>query len=149
MSAADEKHSSGKTAEEYYAIVAATHALEAAIVAPAPGREREWRRRAARELSFVIKFLKAHCASAERRNGILTEVEAEIGRTRELTLARREHSTLVRDASTLFSMLVDKSAEYADLRERVHKLIAALRRHQAREADLIYLAFQRDIGSGD
>jgi hypothetical protein len=138
-----------RTAVEYEAIIRALRGLEDAIAAPAPGREREWKRTAARELGTVSKSLKAHCVSAERRHGILTEVEAEIGRTRDLTLARREHATLVRDAAALFTMLVDEDAEYPELRERAAKVILALRRHQAREADLIYTAFQRDIGMGD
>lgn len=138
-----------KTAAEYEAILGAVRGLEAAIVAPAPGREREWKRAASKELATVIKFVKAHCVSAERPHGILTEIEVQIGRTRDLTLARREHATLVRQASDLFTMLVDKDADYAELRERAIKLLAALRKHQAREADLIYTAFQRDLGTGD
>lgn len=149
----DQEHISDRTSREYETIVSAVRAMEEALVSPAPGRERAWKQRARRELASVVGFLQEHCQSAESSDGLLTQVELALGRSYEVTEARREHERLVRDAVSLLAALEEFPDEaalpYQDVRARAVDFIAALRHHQAREADLLMLAFARDTGVGD
>ena len=141
------------TAREYDAMVRAVHALERAIVSPAPGREEAWKQRAGAALTVVVDELRQHRESAEKPDGLVAAIEAAIGRPRELSRAISGHESLVESAGGLLTDLADDAlrSELAceDVRERVVTLTAALRRHQAVEADLILQAFDQDIGPGD
>lgn len=142
-----------KTAREYQSMVAALHALERTFTAPAVRRERTWRRRTRRDLAIVVGLLQEHCDSTEEPGGLLLEVEQRVGRFRDVSQARREHKRLVREAVVLLAEL-DEYAQavrlpYHDFRKRAARLTGALRLHQAREADILMLAFQLDLGGGD
>ena len=148
-----QEHISERTSREYETMVRAVHAMEEALASPAPGRERAWKQRARRELAAVVGYLQEHCESAESRDGLLTQVELTLGRSYEVTEARTEHERLVRDAVSLLAALEEFPDEaalsYQEVRSRAFDFAAALRRHQAREADLLMLAFARDTGVGD
>lgn len=142
-----------KTAREHESMLRALHALERAITATAVRRERTWRRTTRRSVATVVGLLQEHCESAEAPAGLLAEAEQRVGRFRELSQARRDHARLQRDAATLLGDL-DEYADaarlpYDEFRKRAARLIAALRLHQAREADVLMLAFQLDLGVGD
>jgi hypothetical protein len=66
--------------------------------------------------------------------------------------ARRDHRRLQRDAAILLAAL-DEYAEgdlsARELRKRVSHLIEAMREHQSREADLLLLALDLDVGVPD
>ena len=149
----DEHGVTRRTAREHEAIVAALQAMERALASPAPTREPQWIDRVRRELATVIGLVQEHCASAEAPDGLLGHVEIALGRTYEVSEARREHERLQRDAVSFLAALEDHTPEGgpspAEVRERARALASALRAHQAREADLLLLAFQQDIGTGD
>lgn len=146
-------HVSQRTSREYETMVAAVRAMEEALASPAPGRERAWKKHTRRELAVVIGLLQEHCASAESGDGLLTQVEQALGRSYEVMEARRDHDRLVRDAVSLLASLEEYPDEQPlscrEVRARAADLTAALRDHQAREADLLMMAFARDIGVGD
>jgi hypothetical protein len=148
-----QQHVSERTSREYATMISAVHAMEEALVAPAPGRERAWKERTRRELAIVIGLLQEHCASAEAADGLLTQVESTLGRSYEVMEARREHDRLVHEAVSLLASLEEypdeEALSYREVRARAVDFAAALRHHQAREADLLTLAFSRDVGSGD
>ena len=142
-----------KTAREYEAMVRALQALENTFTATAVKRERAWRQRTRHRLATVVGLLQEHCDSAEEPDGLLSLAEQRIGRFRELSLARRDHTRLLRAAVTLISDLDEYAGAarlpYDEFRKRAAQLAAALRLHQAREADILMLAFQLDLGEGD
>ena len=74
----DMKHEglSERTRAEHDALLAAMHRLEAALGSPAPGREREWATRVARDITPVYEALRLHADSAEGPNGLFSELEA-------------------------------------------------------------------------
>lgn len=141
------------TSREYDALIRALHTLEESLASPAPGRETAWKQEARRDLANVIGLLQAHCASAEQEGGLLAEVELQLGRTYALTEARLEHERLLRDAVTLLGALDqyqhEETLSHHEVRRRAWDLARALRSHQAREADLLVEALQRDVGVVD
>jgi hypothetical protein len=147
------QHVSERTSREYETMVRAVLAMEEALASPAPGRERAWKDRIRRELAVVTGLLQEHCSSAEDSDGLLTQVESALGRSYEVMEARREHDRLVHEAVTLLAALEEFPDEepltYQQVRSRAAGFTAALRRHQAREADLLMLAYARDVGVGD
>jgi hypothetical protein len=142
-----------RVTREYEAIARAVETLERALSSPAPTRESAWRKQTRRDLASVVGLLQEHCESAEGVRGLLPEVERRAGRSRTLSEARRDHQQLPRDAASLLGMIDDdrKSAlvDYKEVRERGWKLTARLRRHQAREADLLIELLDRDEGALD
>jgi hemerythrin-like domain-containing protein len=141
------------TGREHDAVSLAIQVLEKALVSPAPGREAAWKQRAGAALASVEDLVRQHVESAEGDGGIFEQIETALGRPRDLTLARNEHERLRRASHALLTEL-DERAEAPsfapeEVRERTLRLISVFRRHQAREADLLFLAFGQDIGTGD
>jgi len=139
-----------EAAREHEAIVSALHMLEKALVAPAPGRETVWNRRAGAALVIVVDSLNVHRESAENEGGLLSEAEVVLGQPRGLAAARSQHARLLKDANELLVSLEERpngpTITCQDVRQRAWSLASALRSHQALEADLIMEAFGRDIG---
>ncbi len=138
------------TALEHKALLQAVGALEQALAAPAPARNDARSQRTRRALAKVVGFLQDHCESAEKPGGLLAEAQRKVGQSRVVTQTRRDHQHLSRDAVTLLAAIDEnrrgKSLTYREVSKRADALAASLRRHQAREADLILEAFQRDLG---
>jgi hypothetical protein len=63
----------------------------------------------------------------------------------------REHLSLSAEIDGLFEELAiaDDEPRLLGLRERVTALLAQLARHRQRGADLIYEAYQRDVGGNE
>jgi len=131
----------------------AVHVLEKALVSPAPGRESDWKRRAGAALAVVEDLVRQHVESAEGPGGLFQEIELTLGRPRDLTLAKNEHERLLKASRALLMELDEKRDDPAfpaeEVRERTLRLTLVLRRHAAREADLVYSAFDLDLGAGD
>ena len=72
-----------------------------------------------------------------------------IGRPHQVTVALRTTRNYWKCRFSLLRDLGEATLDYDEVRERALDLTAALRRHQAREADLILLAYEQDIGAGD
>jgi hypothetical protein len=130
-------------------ILEAVQELEAALASPAVGRFPEWNRRLVQELVPVAEAVTEHCLAAESEDGLVRELERELGgRPWIMRLVSEEHQTLVTEIGRFLASL--ESAEDRELiRAEAARIIRALRLHQAHEADLIYEAFCRDIGVGD
>jgi hypothetical protein len=137
-----------RVAREYDAIVHAVQTLEAALTSPAPTREAAWRRDARRALAKVTGLLQEHAETAESTGGLIREIERVLGHPRGLGEAKRDHQRLPREAVALLSAL-DDSESASPVRTRALDLIARLRKHQAREADLLIELLQRDVGAMD
>ena len=103
------------------------------------------------ELARLIGCLGEHAGSAEEGSGLLAEIEVTLGRSHEVSTARRLHRSAARQAEGLSSTLDAFAAgdDRADLRVRGRRLGAAIRRHHEVEADLMLMAFDQDIGTVD
>lgn len=143
---------SRRTRAEHDDLIAAIHMLEAALGSPAPQREEAWTNRVARDLRLVCDHLRAHIESAESSEGLCGELSmARPELAYRIEQLRMEHARLLETAVALAQSLhtVELVAEFAAVRQRAAELLASVRGHHAREADLIYECFCTDIGVGD
>jgi len=142
------------TSNEHAAILAAQHKLESAVALAAIGREREWAGNVLKELRRLRELLSLHCRSVEKPDGLLSEIQnAMLSVNERLTQAREYHPKLLKDCDDLLALVeIHKEADSVSIKE-IRKMTALvmmdLRHHQACEADLIFEAFERDVGLFD
>lgn len=146
----NEEQLARNSSREYQAMVSAIAAMEGAFGTGSAGKERAYKQRASRALALVVGLLQEHCELAEQRGGLVADVELKLGRSDDVTEARREHERIVRDAVGLLGALGeqqdDETPDRRELRRRARGLTAALRRHAKRQADLLIEEYGRDPG---
>ncbi len=114
------------------------------------GREQPWNDRVQDHLTGIREALQVHVCSAEGERGLFTEIDLPRPTlVRRVERLRRQYHNLVRQAEALAERVNGMAADFAEVRQQAAKLLAALRHHQAQEADLIFESFFTDIGSGD
>lgn len=134
---------------------AALGALERALAAPTPGREREWLEAVIDTLSTFIRALDDQARSDLGDQSLL----AEIGRTHPRFAPRirglhHEHSDLRAAAGSLQTQAAfaaddtGQEIDIADFRERLAAIARRYRQHRARETDLVYEATSVDLTDG-
>jgi hypothetical protein len=138
-----------RTSDEHASMSACFARLDGALAAARP--EEVWRQQVDEELRGLRDAIAAHCSSAEGEGGVLPELEVSIGTTAEVTNAKRLHRTIAEHAEALSRLLSpgDGDGDPSEARERARDLGTAVAEHHRLEADLVLLAFGRDIGSGD
>ncbi|GIW94191.1 MAG: hypothetical protein KatS3mg110_2232 [Pirellulaceae bacterium] len=160
-----EPNSAGRfTADEHRAAVvrsraerdetlAAIHQLESALAAPAPGRESAWGQAVLEGLKRLEKALLRLQTQAAERNHLWSDIQQISPRLqRRINRLRWQLDDLCRQAGSLRAQLehaLEETPDYADFRRRVALLIAGIRHFRDQEADLIYEAYQVDIGTPD
>jgi hypothetical protein len=126
--------------------------LEAAVVAPAPGRIGPWAERVASRLDAVAAAWEDHVEAAERPGGLYEEV---VGREPRLAHAvdrlKLEHLSV---RATILEVRerardVGEDAQVAEVRAETLDLLHALAVHRHRGVDLVYEAYNADISAGD
>jgi hypothetical protein len=126
--------------------------LEAALAAPARGRAVVWGEAVHASLVMLADDFGAHVEVTEGPGGLHHAIL-----TGDLRLANAvmsltdEHARIAEEIALL---VADSAAPVAeidvdDLRERATDLLGHLVRHRQRGADLIYEAYETDIGGGD
>jgi Ala-tRNA(Pro) deacylase len=118
-----------------------------AVGAPIASGDR-WRKRLRRELIKLARAADDHVAETEAPNGLLAEIVEEAPRLwREADGLRAEHVMLVRECARVLSQ-VEGSGSPLSLRRQVNTLLGQFERHRYQGADLVYEAFDVDIGGG-
>jgi hypothetical protein len=122
--------------------------LEAALARPA-GDHDDWCQHTTAAVEHLAWTLADHVEETDAPGGLLAEVEAAAPwlapRVGQL---RRDHELLVSRCGGL----VDRchaGVEPDELREAALELLADLTRHRHRGADLLYDAYELDVGTGD
>jgi hypothetical protein len=125
--------------------------FEQTLAVTSPPAAGPWLRRLRQELNPLIACLSEHRETAEADGGLLTEIEITLGRSHEVSTARRLHRSALERAEDLSSALAaaKPDTERAGFRSGGRRLISAIRRHHELEADLILMAFDQDIGTVD
>jgi hypothetical protein len=142
----------GAAREPREALWRAVDELEAAVVAPAPGRIGPWAACVTSRLDSLAAAWEDHVDAAERPGGLYEEV---IGREPRLSHAvdrlKLEHLSVratileVRDRARE----VRDDAQVAGVRAETLDLLHALATHRHRGVDLVYEAYNADISAGD
>jgi len=128
--------------------------LERAVAAPAPGRVDEWVEGVRRALETLRDVVDRHIFATEAPGGFLDEiVDAEPRLANQSQRLREEHGEIVDAISAASARLRARTSlatdEWVDAtRDRLLALLGSLARHRQRGADLVYEAYDVDIGGG-
>lgn len=131
----------------------ALHALEDALDAPTPRRERTWLHRVLSTLDVLSGMLDAQAHRDQDSPSLLTEIRRDEPRLGpRVDRLRTEQADLRIAITSLRDQLAPDAAvpvDTADIRDRLAALARRLRAQRAREADLVYEAVNIDLGAGD
>lgn len=133
------------------------HALvevEDAISGPAPGREQEWAQEVAGALAALRETLEEHIEVTERPEGLYDEVLHKAPRLAEAVQRLRDEHPLLRDATSemmakLRATPVGAMWPAQDARDDLQRLLGRVVRHRQLGADLVWEAYNLDIGGVD
>jgi hypothetical protein len=124
-------------------------AVEQALSAPAPGREERWAERVHVSLVELAADFGAHVHLTEGPNGMYSELLKSAPRlSGAVARLTREHAVLKDEVDNLLAVASEPGIdEYVDrVRELATALLARLIRHRQHGSDLIYEAYQAEIG---
>jgi hypothetical protein len=123
--------------------------VEQALARPAPGRLREWAADVAASLHHLTADLEAHIDVTQAEDGLHADILAAAPRLAHgIERLRREHGE-IRDALRAACDLLASPEEgewSAQVRDTVTAVLTRLIRHRQRGADLVYEAYQVDVG---
>ena len=126
--------------------------LEAALAAPAKGRDVVWGEVVHGCLTTLADDFGAHIEVTEGPDGLHQAIlAADLRLANAVHALTAEHATI---AEEIAALVADSAApvtpdDVEDVRERGTRLLGHLVRHRQRGADLIYEAYATDIGGGD
>jgi hypothetical protein len=131
----------------------ALHELELRAGSPAPGREAQWLGQVLRSLDALEEMLAAQHENSAERDSLLSEIQRDQPRLHNRVVQlRRDYRDLHEAVSRLHAHLEvtpPDDIHFGDVRQRLDRLATELRYQRAREADLVYEAFNVDLGAGD
>ncbi len=147
MSATDDL---GGVRERREAMLVAAAALEAALAAPA--FVERWCDDLGGTLSAFRTTLAEHIAETEAPDGLLSKVREDAPRlSNQIDRLLAEHETLTSATEDLMDRLEHSPAERTqaetdEIREVALQLLALIVRHRQRGSDLVYEAYNVDVG---
>ncbi|MEH0933796.1 hypothetical protein [Micromonospora psammae] len=121
------------------------YALARALAVPAG--EPRWRERVIVHLTPVRRGFAEHVRVTEGPGGLYAEVLAQAPRLhRGVRLLTREHTAIIAALADLRHAVEAPGVCAEELRRRTDELLRALARHRQRGADLLWQAYQTDLG---
>ncbi|MGI9598194.1 MAG: hypothetical protein ACR2QK_18670 [Acidimicrobiales bacterium] len=135
------------------ALYEAVVGLEDALATPI-GDGTKWRLRVAMAIDHASIRIEEHAIQTESKGGFLDKVIGEVPRLqRRVNQLKVDHERLEKEVHALrmaLSMVDDAKipGEAVTIRNQALELLGQLTRHRQRGADLIYEAYQVDIGEG-
>jgi hypothetical protein len=129
----------------------AASALERAI-ASAAGTGVQWRGRVRTQLQEVREALEDHVAEVERPGGLVEQITMDAPRMMKLmNRLLAEHDDMRQEISRIVQAIGEASADLTEeqvleARSAVMALLAIIARHRQQGADLLYEAYNVDIG---
>lgn len=136
-----------RRADIYQAILA----LERAAARPAAAREEQWVTGVIEALAQLEREIVEHIESTERPDGLFAEIIGIAPRlSHAVQLLRDEHPRMLEAASTLKARLttepVRDSRSVDETRDEIQRVLGRLVKHRQHGADLVWEAYNRDIG---
>ncbi|MGI5213910.1 hypothetical protein [Plantactinospora sp. CA-290183] len=127
------------------ALLGEIHCLEQAVAAP--GREPGWRGRVGARLGGLRGAFAAHMMVTEGADGLYAELLDHAPRlARGVHVLIREHAALAATMAALQRRVDLPETSVEQVRGWAGDLLRELSRHRQRGADLVYAAYQTDIG---
>jgi hypothetical protein len=127
-------------------------ALEQALASPAVGRPLIWGERVRSVLVEVADDVREHIAGTEGPDGLhQTILAGDLRLTNAVQGLTQEHAQLSGELAELIAMTEPPvtAEDVPEVRERATRMLGHLIRHRQRGADLIFEAYETDIGVGD
>ncbi len=139
------------TARRRAGFAKAIQALERAAERPAVGREEAWTAHVLEALEELDAKIVEHIETTEAPDGLLAEiVEVEPRLAAKVNHLREEHPGMREASGKLMVGLMDARAgtgrPVAEIREEIMVFADHLARHRQLGSDLVWEAYQRDIG---
>jgi hypothetical protein len=131
---------------------AAMGAFEAALAAPAVGRIPEWTPGLVAALDQLDTRVKEHVAATEGPAGFHSEIVTSSPRLHHhVKVLVTEHQRIAEllDQLRRATNHARTGGQVSGIRAQGTTVLALLAKHRQRGADLIYEAYQRDLGAGD
>lgn len=123
--------------------------MEKALAAPAV-KEQAWRTRIQRELKDLGTVFRDHIAVTEGDAGLFDEVIRAAPRlSHAVDVLRAEHVEIAKAIDAAAAWLDSPPPPHAEIRDRLLGLLGSLVRHRQQGADLVYEAYEVDIGGLD
>jgi hypothetical protein len=136
-----------RRADLHHALVA----VEKAISSPAVGREADWSKDVLRQLQDLEHALGEHIEVTERPEGLYDEISQKAPRlAHQIEKLRLEHPEMREDARRLVARLetITPGGDWSlsEARDDLQRLLGKLVRHRQLGADLVWEAYNLDIG---
>lgn len=124
--------------------------VDEATSAALAGRPEEWRAKLLPCLEDLREAWASHVSGTEGPDGLWEQIRTDAPRLDgEIRRLGREHEALTGEVQAVLDDLRnagDDESRLFGVRERATALLARLARHRQRGADLIYEAYERDVG---
>jgi hypothetical protein len=131
----------------------ALHELELRAGSPAPGREAQWLGQVLHSLDTLEEMLATQHENSADCDSMLSDIQRDQPRLHNRVVQlRRDYRDLheaVRRLHTQLEATPPDDIHFADVRQQLDRLATEIRYQRAREADLVYEAFNVDLGTGD
>ena len=126
-------------------------AVERTISSPAVGREADWSKDVLRQLEDLSHTIDEHVEVTERPGGLYDEISERAPRlATKIERLRQEHPEMRDSTLALTKKLattgVESETELSDLRDELQRLLGRIVRHRQLGADLVWEAYNLDIG---
>lgn len=124
-------------------------ALEQALAAPLSGRPEQWQEQVTACLEQMRTAWTRHIAVTEGPDGLFEQIRGEAPRLApQLRKLHQEHDGISSDLDVMRTGLAGpgSDAELSAIRTQATAVLSRVMRHRQRGADLIYEAYERDIG---
>jgi hypothetical protein len=125
--------------------------VEEAISSPAVGREGDWSKDVVRQLQDLGHTIDEHIEVTERPEGLYDEISERAPRLAgKIDRLRAEHPELKQATNELTTKLeetpIGDGWELQDARDELQRLLGRIVRHRQLGADLVWEAYNLDIG---
>ena len=125
--------------------------LEQTISSPATGREADWTKDVVIQLQDLRGTIEEHIEVTERPEGLYDEISQRAPRLSiKIERLREEHPNLREATAALIQKLettpVGETWELAEARDELQRLLGRIVRHRQLGADLVWEAYNLDIG---
>lgn len=124
--------------------------VEEAASAALVGRPEQWRAALAEHVDDLRTAWASHVSGTEGPGGLWEQIRNDAPRLQgALRRLGREHAALAAEVEALSRSLADAGDDeslLAKAREQANALLAKLTRHRQRGADLIFEAYEHDVG---
>jgi hypothetical protein len=125
--------------------------VEKVISSPAVGRETDWSKDVLRNLQDMAHTIQEHIEVTERPGGLYDEITQKAPRlANKIEHLRQEHPEMLDGANQLVVRLettaIGEAWPLAEARDDLQRLLGRIVRHRQQGADLVWEAYNLDIG---